>query len=304
MKVGSELAKENASRQEGLRLVVSVPTEHFASFSVVLGAVGALAECNNSLCEHRRLDGIQRRVSCYFDKHIQDKEAWRDTQGQIRVGQSIFTKWEFSINRLPDGFPERRRIPRSQQSKFQAELIDLAAAFGETLALAGIRRSATSAHPVLVLGRYSDLVKDIELARSKRALNGRHALGLIAPGRGLDKWFQHPVIVVDNIRESLDASWLDSVRPRLIVRVGRAGVSRDVGLRWPGTPHVVVLSRRSPSSIDAVETIRAMGWKRIRDIDQPPPLAISKPPGLIEAEWFIENVLRTQTNEVWDNDEW
>lgn len=301
---GFDLAQRQSPRQNGLRLVVSVPTERLAALSVILGAASSKPECNDSICEHHHLDETPRRVSCYFDRHLQDTEAWRDSEGHVHIGQSTFTKFEFAINRLPSEFPERTRVPRTLQSRFEAELDDLAALFGDDRATSGIRRSANSTHPILVLGRLSDLEKDIKLASSMRAFHGRHLKGILAPGHGLDKWFRHPVIVADNSPQSLNQPWLDSVRPRLVVRVGRMGVTQPLGNRWPDTPQIVVLSRRVPSSIDAVEIIRAMGWRSLGDSERSGTPALNPISGLIEAEWFIEDTSADMPMKDWGDNEW
>jgi hypothetical protein len=246
-------------------------------------------------------------VSCYVDRHIQDAEAWRDLDGHIHVGQqSIFTKFNIAINRLPDNFPERRRVPRTSLSKFDAELEDLSAAFhGEDRATTGIRRSAMSTHPVLVIGRISELENDIKLATSIGAFKRRHPRGVIAPGHGLDKWFQHPAIVVEKTAQALNQLWLDSVRPRLVVRVGRMGLIQPLANKWPNTPEVVVLSRRAPSSVDAIEIIRAMSWKAVTHLEKWPEILAPRSLGSsIEAEWFIEDVSSTEQITDWHEDDW
>ena len=263
MRMGQVLASSRQCHEHpSLRVVVTVPTDRLAGIAVLLGASAAEPHCDSS-CVHTQLDETKRLAACYWDRHLQDRIAYADGAG-VHVATSIFPKSTGSVHRLPDGFPaDRSRVPRNSNSQSGEEIEDLANAFGEDRYFAGLRRSRMSAHPVLYIGDMAKVREDLDLAGTIPKLAALHPLGRLAPGEHYESWFRHPTLVVKQPPLTSQRVWLTDVRPRLIVRVGQAAVLTPLQGLWPEVPHVILLSRRLPSSVDAIEAIRAMGWKPI-----------------------------------------
>lgn len=301
MHIGKLFASREWSEFPELRIVVTIPTTRLAGLAVTLGATKAVTPCGPN-CGHAQFDATPRRAACYWDRHLEDREAWRDDAG-IHVGTSTFTKYFDSVHRLPNGFPERNRLPRNTDSHSQAEIKDLARVFGEEPAIAGFRRSAMGAHPVLYIGNGTELRRDIDVASVTAPLDRLHFLGCVAPGEDYDSWFRHPTIVAHEPPYPSRYPWLADVRPRLIIRCGQGALLKPMAGIWDAVPHVVLLSRRSPSSLDAVEAIRAMSWRRISSVMLGKEFKAALMPGEgLEIGCFCEPVGRLMLSE--DDDEW
>lgn len=245
-----------------LRIIVTVPTIRLAGMAVALGASVAKPHCDAD-CVHTQLDHKKRMAACYWDRHLQDREAWVDTNG-VHVGTSTFTKDNGSVHRLPDGFPiDRNRVPRNSNSRFEEEIRDLAMAKNETPAKAGLIRSREGAHPVLCIGNFADIETDLDLARTIPGLANLHPLGRLAPGEHYESWFRHPLLVTKKAPRFDQRIWLSDVRPRLVLRLGQNALLTPMQGLWPEVPHVILLSRRASSSVSAIESVVTMGWKAI-----------------------------------------
>ncbi len=261
LRIGEILAGREWPELPALRVILTVPTSRFAGLALALGATRATAPCS-SACGHAQLDTIPRLAACYFDRHLQDLEARLDSAG-VHIGQSTFTQHFDSVHRLPCGFPERDPLPRNTNSHSDAEIKDLAGAFAEEEYVAGFRRSAMSAHPVLYVGDYTELQRDIYVASQTPSLSKLHPLGNLAPGKDYPSWFRHPVIAVTSAPDLRHHSWLFAVRPRLVVGCGYRSLLKLKAGIWDTVPHVALLSRRSPSSVNAVRAIQEMRWRRV-----------------------------------------
>jgi len=89
-----------------------------------------------------------------------------------------------------------------------------------------------------------------------------HPLGRCGAGELKSGWFRHPALLAGPPAPPDDEhnSWVKDVRPRLVITVGRAAcLTRCRGL-WPMVPEILLLSRRDPSSVDAVDSITGEGW--------------------------------------------
>lgn len=304
IRIGNVLAARQWPESRRLRIVVTVPTARLAGLAVSLGAIKAEAACEPQ-CLHAQLDETPRLSACYWDRHLQDHEAWRDHRG-IHVGTSTFTQQLDSIHRLPDGFPARDRVPRNTSSRSEGEIADLALAYREEPAIAGLRRSAMGVHPVLYVGNAGELRADIDAAAKAQPLQAFHVLGNLAPGENYDSWFRHPVIVMHKTPVPGLHPWLDQVRPRLVVRCGQASLLQPMAGLWDAVPHVVLLSRRAPSTLDAIAAISAMGWRPL-DRDSVPTClrGVVRPGHGLEVSCFSEppGCIAVLDEEV-DDDEW
>jgi hypothetical protein len=236
---------------------------------------------------------------------LQDHEAWRDLRG-IHVGTSTFTQQLDSIHRLPEGFPARDRVPRNTNSRSETEIADLALAYGEEPAIAGFRRSTMGAHPVLYMGEATELWADIDAAATEGPLQAFHVLGRLAPGESYDSWFRHPLVVVHKTPVPGLHPWLDQVRPRLVVRCGQASLLQPMAGLWDAVPHVLLLSRRAPSTFDAIGAIAEMGWRPLGHDGVPASLRDAVRPGQgLEVSCFSEPPGRIAVlDEEADDDEW
>lgn len=303
IKLGNILAARQWPESQYLRIVVTVPTTRLAGLAVSLGASAAEA-AHGSQCQHGKLDGIPRLSACYWNRRLQDCEAWRDSRG-VHVFTSTFPAHLDSIHRLPEGFPSRRPLPRNANSLSEREIADLALAYGEDPGIAGLRRSAMGAHPVLYMGNSSELWADINAAMGP-PLHDLHALGHLAPGEGYDSWFRHPVIVVHKTPVPGQYPWLDQVMPRLVVRSGQNSLLQPMAGLWNSVPHVALLSRRSPSTVDAIGAITAMGWKPLDPDRVPASLHQDLRPGDgLEIACFSEPPGRIALHdEEGDDDDW
>lgn len=303
IRIGNVLAARQWPESQCFRIVVTVPTTRLAGLAVSLGATKAEVE-HGPQCQHGQLDGTARLSACYWNRHLQDHEAWRDQRG-VHVGTSTFTQHLDSIHLLPEGFPTRERVPRNTNSRSETEIADLALAYGEEPAIAGFRRSAMGAHPVLYMGNFNELRADIDAAMEPPFLS-LHVLGRLAPGEGYDSWFRHPVIVVHKTPEPGVYPWLDQVIPRLIVRCGQASLLQPMAGIWDAVPHVVLLSRRSPSTFDAIGAIAQMGWRRLGLDSLPASLReVVRPGEGLEIACFSEPPGQIAVlDEEADNDEW
>lgn len=262
IRIGKVLAEREWPGQLALRVIVTVPTTRLAGIAVALGSSMAKPVCDVT-CLHTQFDATPRLAACYLDRYLQDRLAWADAVG-VHVGNSTFTNNIESVHRLPDGFPnERNRVPRNVNSHSEEEIQDLAAAYHEAPLMAGLRRSKIGAHPVLCIGNMAEVRNDLSLARSVPQLAALHPVGRLAPGEHYESWFRHPMLVVARPPLPGQHPWLGDVRPRLVVRVGEAAALFPMHGLWPTVPHVILLSRRSPSSLDAVEAIREMSWQAV-----------------------------------------
>lgn len=304
LQIGEILAGREWPELLSLRVVMTVPTTRLAGLALALGATRAIAPCDAG-CGHTQLDGVRRLAACYVDRHLQDREAWCDSAG-IHVGQSTFTRHIESVHRLPNGFPERDRVPRNINSRSQIEIEDLASALGEDMAVAGFQRSSIGAHPVIYFGGYGELRQDIKVASRTPPLAGLHPVGRLAPGENYDSWFRHPTIVVRDAPLPGHHPWLSEVRPRLVVRCGHRALLKPMAGIWDAVPHVVLLSRRSPSSVEAVEAIRGMSWRPVSSAMLDDKLAVALRPGVgLEIGCFCEPTGRLAlTQEEAEDDEW
>lgn len=303
IRLGNILAARQWPESQYLRIVVTVPTTRLAGLAVSLGASKAEV-AHGPQCQHRRLDGTPRLSACYWSRHLQDREAWRDGRS-IHVSTSTFTAHLDSIHRLPEGFPSRRPLPRNTNSRSESEIADLALAYDEDPAVAGFRRSAMGAHPVLYMGNSSELWADINAAMEP-PLQNLHALGCLAPGEGYDSWFRHPVIIAHKTPVPGQHPWLDQVIPRLVVRSGQNSLLQPMAGLWNSVPHVMLLSRRSRSTFDAIGAIAEMGWKPLDHDRIPAPLHEDLRPGDgLEVACFSEPPGRIALNkEEEDDDDW
>lgn len=303
IRLGNVLAARQWPESQSLRIVVTVPTMRLAGLAVSLGATEA-EFLHGPQCQHAQLDGTPRLSACYWNRHLQDREAWRDCRG-VHVGTSTFTQHLDSVHRLPEGFPARERVPRNANSRSETEIADLALAYGEEPAIAGFRRSTMGAHPVLYMGNFSELRADIDAAM-EAPLQALHVLGRLAPGEGYDSWFRHPVIVVHKAPVPGLHPWLDQVMPRLLVRCGQASLLQPMAGLWDAVPHVVLLSRRAPSTFDAIGAIAEMGWRPLDHDRVPASLREAVRPGEgLEVACFSEPPGRIAVlDEEADDDEW
>jgi hypothetical protein len=199
----------------------------------------------------------------YDDKHLRDNVVHRGVDGKVNVSAQHSFLSKRGIHLLPDQFPKRRTTPRGQE--FEAEVNDLAQALECDTAVAGIERSELGAHPVVVVGYVSRSYADVRLPGSPLAW--LHPLGRLAPGEfskaGEPGWFRHPVLLAMRLpNPNDDFKWLRSVEPRLVVYVGMKAAHQSFRDTWPRTPAVVLLSRRSNVSADALKAIEDMGWSR------------------------------------------
>lgn len=303
IRLGNILAARQWQESQCLRVVVTVPTTRLAGVAVCLGATKAEVICGPQ-CQHTQLDAVPRLSACYWNRHLQDHDAWRDGQG-VHVGTSTFTEHLDAIHRLPEGFPARNRVPRNTNSRNEREIADLAIAYGEEPAIAGLRRSAMGAHPALYVGNFEELRADIDAAM-RPPLQTLHVLGRLAPGKDYDNWFRHPVIVVHKTPVPGIHPWLHEVLPRLIVRCGLASLLQPMTGLWDAVPHVVLLSRRAPSTFDAIGAIAEMGWKPLGRDRVPALLRQAARPGDgLEVACFCEPPGRTAVHDVEaGDDEW
>ena len=304
IRLGNVLAAWQLPENERLRIVVTVPTTRLAGLAVSLGATEAVVSCGPE-CHHAQLDSTPRLAACYWDRHLQDLEAWRDNQG-VHVGTSTFTKHMDSIHRLPEDFPARNRLPRNLNSRSETEIADLALVYDEEPAIAGFRRSAMGAHPVLYMGNADELSADIEAASMTQPLQAFHVLGRLAPGNGYESWFRHPMIVVHKAPVPGRYPWLNQVMPRLLVRCGQISLFQPMAGLWDAVPHVILLSRRAPSTLDAIWAIAEMGWRPLDHKRVPAFLREAVRPGQgLEIACYSEPPGRMAVGEEdADDDEW
>jgi hypothetical protein len=150
----------------------------------------------------------------------------------------------------------------------------------------------------------AEVQEDLKLARNVPALANLHPLGRLAPGEHYESWFRHPMLVVKRPPLPGQHEWLGDVRPRLVVRVGQAALLAPMQGLWPVVPHVILLSRRSPSSVDAMDAVRAMGWKPASS-RQSQLADVLRPGDGLEIECFTEpgNWIIRSADEI-EEDEW
>lgn len=265
-KVGQQLAVRDSRFPDHFRVVVSVPTQRLASTALALGAITTDWGCDQR-CSHRVHTTERHKAACYLDKKLRDVMAWVSDDGeQVYAGPQSSFPSSHGIHLLPPEFPEREPEPRGQQFEEQVgALYEFLGCIPTEARIAGMERSELGVHPVLVVGYVSESIKDTRMPGSP--LNGLCPIGLLAPGKfgsaTAPGWYRHPVLLARSLRDPVDGfMWLKHVQPRLVVYVGMNPAIGSFRGIWPRTPAVVLLSRRSRSSANALEVIQdTLGWR-------------------------------------------
>jgi hypothetical protein len=235
---------------DSLRVIVTCPTTRFAAVAATLGALERHLDCGS--CLHRKLTD-RVRASAYLAGRFTDTMILHAGPVELDFGGERLTRNRDSVHRLPAAFPERR--DHRLDPRLREQLISC---YNCLPAAVGFRHSARCAHPVLVVGEPTAVRDDIAVLATLHP--GAYLAARLDHGNMLDGWYRHPVLVAGRLPRPEADSWLDEVRPRLVVFAGSAGWAASWRGRWPSVPQLLLLSRRSPAAVEAATSITAASW--------------------------------------------
>ena len=240
----------SATTPDSLRVIVTCPTARFAAVAATLGALESNPDCGG--CLHGKLTD-RVRASAYLGGRFADTMILHAGPVELDFGGERLTRNRDSVHRLPAAFPERRDHRLDPLLREQ-----LVSYYNCLPAAVGFRHSARCAHPVLVVGEPSAVRDDIAVLAALHP--GEYLAARLDHGNLSDGWYRHPVLVAGRLPRSEAASWLNEVRPRLVVFAGSAGWAASWRGRWPSVPHLLLLSRRSPAAVETATSIAAASW--------------------------------------------
>lgn len=194
------------------------------------------------------------------------------TDIRIQIHGSKLEKYLDIVRILPEGFPDDRPsrvLNRETVSVWTRHL---------PKGVEGARVHArVSATPVVVIGNRAPLLRDLQ------ELEGvcPDAVRLADVGGGPSSWFRHPVICLDPGTQVPE--WLRSAPASLVIAVGAAGWRSPVRHALGSAPQLLVLDRRSGTSVDIVDDIL---------LTEPSSVPVTPaPPAGVEAWSFDEAVI-------------
>lgn len=277
-----------AAESKGLRVVVTVPTARLAAVAAVLGS--ALADVRCAGCAHQVLVAGEWSTGWASGKFV-DANLDELAGERLRFAGLSIPRDRASVHRLPAGFPERGDTRLSHAIRDEVALRHVC-----TPLAAPQRRSAESAHPVVVVGAPGAFRDDVELLAA--GAGAADLRGTLDAGSGLRDWFRFPVLAMDAVPDAADAPWAQELQPRLVVLVGSAGLDVQSRRIWPHVPTLVILSRRSPAGCGAGRSMTASGWSPTTNL--PAALAPLVCPGVgLEIAAMIEPDGAEKDEDLW-----
>ena len=243
-------ALTSATTPASLRVIVTCPTTRFAAVAATLGALESNPDCGG--CLHGKLTD-RVRASAYLGGRFADTMILHAGPAELDFGGERLTRNRDSVHRLPAAFPERR--DHRLDPRLREQLVSY---YNCLPAAVGFRHSARCAHPVLVVGEPTAVRDDMAVLATLDP--GAYLAARLDHGNLSDGWYRHPVLVAGRLPRPEADSWLNEVRPRLVVFAGSAGWAASWRGRWPSVPQLLLLSRRSPSAVETATSIAAASW--------------------------------------------
>lgn len=246
------------------RLLLGLPTAEYAAAAVALGGVSALATIRRTqrLCVPDE-SYVGGRVSAFVNGAYVDTNLTSTHAASATVsGNVTMTTYADIIRPLPSEFPEDRK---RRKLTTEGPVLTAWATAGLAGANAARLHARCAATPVVVIGQHRRLEEDL-WALEAAWPSARFFADL---GRGLERWFRHPVVVCDP--KTAVEPWLWSVTPALVVCDGAAAWRSPLRRAFPSAPHVLVTDRRSPAALDLVDEICAANPQTLQCAPEPLP---------------------------------
>lgn len=260
----------------GRRTVLVLPSSEYAPATLALAVVEYLLSTRaKQPLDVATSDDVGRAASVFTSGSYSDSVISAVTGTRIQINGSKLEKYLDIVRILPDGFLDprpARLLNRDTISVWTRHLPP-----GVEGARVHARVSAT---PIVVIGNRAPLLRDLEALQ----IVCPDALRLADVGGGTSSWFRHPVICLDPGTEVPE--WLRAAPVSLVIAVGAAGWRSPVRHALGAAPQVLVLDRRSGTSVDVVDDIV---------LTEPVTVPVApEPPMGIEAWGFDEALIPTQ----------
>lgn len=270
---------------EAYRTVLVLPTAEYAPALLSLAAVERLMDIRATQpLDIVDPDEVGHLASVFSGGCYQDTVIRAASEGRIVVGQTSLERYLDIVRVVPDGF----LVDRSTR-KLDRETISVWSRHVPKDVDGARVHARVSATPVVVIGNRTPLLKnlgDLEILYA-------NALRFCDVGAGIGTWFRHPVICIDPGSDV--PHWALSLRPSIVVAVGAAAWRSMVRQAFSTAPQILVLDRRSESSVDVVSDILLKDPRTV-----PTPVL---PPAGVEA-WSFEEVLPTGLQSGSEDNEW
>ena len=234
------------------RVVVSVPTGQFATWQLISGAFGITPNVNmapNIGVSYSTWNSkLGRMDDCVFEPHRMKDQLAIQGHSDFSVPAS-----NWPVVEVPDGTPIKRS-GAAPRPTLRDELREI-----EGLRLTWMKWYASRCiSPIVVIGDGREYLHNQRKEMLDKAPNWfTHESRVLLSEDSQqtsnpDRMYFHPFMVfspgVGNSRP-----WLRSMRPRLVIVTSWSSYTRKHRSLFAGSPHVILVNRRVPSSLEAAE---------------------------------------------------